>query len=64
MSLSDIEHARRLAEEVVSRQATTIVEALLADAVGHLADECAALRTRVDEEEGRRIAASEGRRYE
>lgn len=40
--------ARRLAQEVVSRDGTRLTEALLADAIGHLADELDALRERLD----------------
>jgi hypothetical protein len=44
MSQSDTEQARRLAQEVVRRDDTTIIEALLADAIGHLADALDELR--------------------
>ncbi len=36
---SNIEQARKLAHDVVARDDCTLREALLADAIGHLADE-------------------------
>lgn len=61
---SNIDRARARAEEVVGSEDCTLREALLADAIGHLSDELALLSERVNEAEGRRIAAAEGRRYE
>jgi hypothetical protein len=52
---SDIAQARRLAREVVSRDDCRLIEALLADAIGHLADEVERTRNRLDAlEEGSR----------
>jgi acyl CoA:acetate/3-ketoacid CoA transferase alpha subunit len=45
---SNTQQARKLAEEVVRREDTTVIEVLLADAIGHLADEIDALREQHD----------------
>lgn len=45
---SDIAHARRLAREVVSRDDCSLIEALLADAIGHLVDEVERTRNHLD----------------
>lgn len=54
---SNTDEARRLAREVVERDDTTLREALLADAVGHLADQLDDLKLQM--EKGLRAALDE-----
>lgn len=60
---SNVAQARKIAREVVSRDGTTLVEALLADAIGHLADEVERTRNHLENLETQNTFYGEGGLY-